>query len=229
MKKHITVLSVLLLLLAVSAHAQYGYPHTRVYVQGGYYHRPARPHYQRRPQQRHENQPRFQPTLNFSAGVGYPNLDKNEFASFSNAYIGTTFTQKGPFTASIDYRFSRSTSIGVMGSYGKVTAPYFNSSDNTPAFTGSLENWGVMLNMINYFPTRDNKVEPYLRTAAGINNWTQNYTDAGGNKAATAPDPTQFAYQASLGAMINLSKGAGIYLEAGYGKYIVSGGLTLRF
>ena len=213
MKIPITVLSAILLLISATSDAQYGYgPRPRVYVQGG-----RRPHarYQRtqRPAQRPANLPRFQPTVNFSAGYGFPNLDKNQFATFSDAYIGNTITQKGPFTGAVDYQFSRTTSIGVMGTYGKVTAPYLNTSDNSAAFTGSLENWSIMLNMVNYFPTQETKVEPYLRTAAGINNWKQDYVDASGNKAAIAADPTQFAYQVSLGTRINLSKGAGIYLE----------------
>ncbi len=225
MKKYITVLSVFLF-LAVAAEAQYGYgPRTRVYVGGGGY---RRPHPPRRPVQK---RPSFQPTVNFSAGYGFPNLDKNQFAQFSDAYMGNTYTQNGPFTGAIDYQFSRNMSIGVMGTYGKVSVPYYNygSSSATPDFTGKLENWSLMLNMMNYFPTYDSKVEPYLRTAVGINNWKQDYVDASGNKAAVVADPSQFAYQASLGARFNLSKGAGIYLEAGYGKYIVSGGLTLKF
>lgn len=223
MKIHATVLSAFFILISASSHAQYGYgPRPRVYMGG----RKPHPHYQQHWQ---NNQPRFQPTVNFSAGYGFPNLDKNEFAQFSDVYIGNSITEKGPFTGAVDYQFSRTTSIGVMGTYGKVTAPYYNYSDNSAAFTGTLENWSVMLNMVNYFPTRDSKVEPYLRTAAGINNWKQDYLDATGNKAAVAEDPSQFAYQVSLGTRINLSKGAGFYLEAGYGKYIVSGGLTLRF
>ena len=199
-----------------------------------YYARPRMGMRYRRPMQQRETPPKkppFQPTVNFSIGYGLPNLDKNQLAYFFNAYMGTS-SQKGPFVGSVDYQFSRNMSIGVMGTYGKVTAPYYHYSaepESPPAFTGSLENWSLMLNIMSYFPTYMKQLEPYLRTAIGINNWTQNYLDEQGNKAADIPDPTLLAYQVSLGTRINLSKGAGLFVEAGYGKYILSGGLTLKF
>jgi len=82
---------------------------------------------------------------------------------------------------------------------------------------------------MSFAPTYNNAIEPYVRTALGINNWTQNYLDQSGNKAANIPDPSELAYQVSLGARFNLSKGAGFYIEGGYGKYILTGGLTLKF
>ncbi len=221
MKKRISLVTFCLILLALTSEAQY-FP-GRI--------RP--PRYRRsypRQVQPRQQLPKFQPTVNLSIGYGFPNLDKNELAQFYNAYQGTS-AQKGPITGAFDYQFSRYMSIGVMGTYGKVTAPYYDysSSSATPSFTGSLENWSVMLNMVNYIPTYNNHVNPYFRTAIGINNWKQNYLDETGAKAAIVDDPSQFAYQASLGARFNLSKQAGFYLEVGYGKYILNGGLTLRF
>jgi len=219
--KKITVLTTVFLLIAIASEAQfyyYGRPRMRM-------HRRPAPQRQAPPRK-----PPFQPTLNFSFGYGFPNLDKEQFISFTNAYMGTV-TQKGPFTGAVDYQFSRNMSIGVLGTYGKVAAPYYryNSTGTAPSFTGSLENWGVMLNIMSFMPTYNNQIEPYIRTAIGVNNWTQNYLDESGNKAADLPEPSQFAYQVSLGTRINLSKGAGFYVEAGYGKYILNGGLTLKF
>lgn len=221
--KKLTVLTTVFLLIAMASEAQfyyYGRPRMRVY------HRPVPQRQRQAPPKR----PAFQPTLNFSFGYGFPNLDKEQFISFANAYMGTV-TQKGPFTGAVDYQFSRNMSIGVLGTYGKVTAPYYqyNSTGTVPPFTGSLENWSVMLNIMTFMPTYNNPIEPYIRTAIGVNNWTQNYLDESGNKATDLPEPSQLAYQVSLGTRINLSKGAGFYVEAGYGKYILNGGLTLKF
>ena len=208
----------LLLLGAFAAHAQYG---TRVYVQPGY----ARPYAPRRVVRTDD----FQPRLNISIGYGFPNLDKYQLAEFTHAYKGTV-SQNGPVMAAVDYQFSRYTSIGVMGTYGKVTMPYYDVSGDgtTPSFTGKLENWSIMFNMVNYFPSYNKSFTPYLRTAAGVNNWTQTYNNASGTKAADAPEPNLFAYQVSLGTRINLSPNAGFYMEAGYGKYILAGGLQFR-
>ncbi len=226
MKKHITALCLLACVFTVNAEAQYW--GGGVYVQRGY----RRPPPPRRPpvRQRQRPQPSFRPTVNLSIGYGYPNLDKEQLALFTDAYQGTV-SSRGPITGSFDYQFSRNASIGLTGTYGKVSAPYYDygSSGQVPAFTGELENWSVMLNLVNYFPTREKTISPYIRTAVGLNNWTSNYLDAQGLKAADVPEPSSFAYQASLGARFNLSERAGLYAEAGYGKYIVSGGITLKF
>jgi hypothetical protein len=86
-----------------------------------------------------------------------------------------------------------------------------------------------MLNIMTYFPTTDRKVEPYLRTAIGVNSWKQDYLDETGDKIYDLENPSEFAYQASIGARFNISKNAGFYIEGGYGKYILNGGLTLKF
>lgn len=174
--------------------------------------------------------PPFTPTLNISIGYGFPNLDKNHLVDFYSFYKGSA-SQAGPITGAIDYQFSPNVSLGLLGTYGKVSAPYYNftSSSNVPDFTGKLENWSVMLNMMTYFPTYTRKVEPYMRIALGVNNWKQNYVDETGAKVYDSDNPSEFAYQASLGARFNISKNASVYIEGGYGKYILNGGLTLKF
>jgi hypothetical protein len=223
MKKSLPILITLLFAINFASEAQYYYygrPRMRMRVERR---SPA-------PTRNHPKRPSFQPTLNLSVGYGFPNLDKDQLAEFINVYKGNV-TQKGPVTGAVDYQFSRNMSIGVMGTYGKVTVPYYdyNSNSSSPGFTGSLENWSVMFNLMSFMPTYNRQLEPYLRTAIGINNWTQSYLDPQGNKAAELPEPNQLAYQVSLGTRINLSKGAGFFVEGGYGKYILNGGLTLKF
>ena len=227
MKKLITILVVLFSLTGLTSQAQYYYrvrPRAQVRIRPQYS-RPVPPPRKPAPQK-----PPFQPTVNFSVGYGFPNLDKNQLAVFYNSYKGT-ISQTGPITGAIDYQFSRNMSMGLLGTYGKVSVPYYDygSDGKYPSFTGSLENWSLMLNVMNYIPTNTRQVEPYLRTAIGINNWKQSYLDASGSPAAQLADPTQLAYQVSLGTRINLSKQAGFFVEAGYGKYILNGGLTLKF
>ncbi len=173
----------------------------------------------------------FQPSINISVGYSYPNLDITHFASFYNLYKGNATNQQGPFTGAIDYQFSRYMSIGVLGTYGKVSQPYFAMDNHTTVadLTGNFENWSLMLNLVNNFPVKTKAVSPYLRTAVGVNHWIQDYTDATGATSAGIQEPSTLAYQASLGAKFNLSPRGGIFMEAGYGKYIVNGGLALKF
>ena len=183
---------------------------------------------QQRPRQHQYTEP-FQPSVNISVGYGFPNGDKYLLPSYYNAYSGS-ISQNGPVTGSIDYRFNRRMSIGALVTHGTVNAPYYDySNSNIPVFNYKMESWSFMLNIMQYM-TGSKAVTPYLRTAIGVNSWTQGYTDAYGNKIAMAnaqlPD---LAYQVGLGAQIKLSKNAGFFLEAGYGKYILHTGLTLKF
>lgn len=210
----------------------YGYGRGYGRFRGGYGRRYGG--YRQQPPQQARQRPQlppFQPSVNINAGYGFPNLDKEQFASFYNLYKGNIANQMGPFTGAIDYQFSRYVSIGVMGTYGKVSQPYFtfNNTTTSPDMTGHYENWSLLLNIVSYFPTRTKAVSPYLRTAIGYQNWTQNYTNADGSKEVGIDLPSSLAYQVSLGAKFNLSPRAGIFLEAGYGKYIASGGLAVKF
>jgi hypothetical protein len=186
------------------------------------------PRYRRSPERNAD--PYFKPSVYLSIGYGFPNLDKNELLHFYNFYRGNT-DQTGPIHASIDYQFNRSTSVGVMVAYAKASAPYFDynsSSSAIPAFNGKLEDWSILFNMVRYIPA-GRVVSPYLRTAIGVSLWDESYIDSSGAKVVNPEKPNMLAYQVSLGTKINFSNQSGIFIEAGYGKYIVSGGLTFKF
>ncbi len=148
-------------------------------------------------------------------------------AEFLNYYPGKA-VQQGPYIGSLDYQFNRSTAIGVTVNYGKITLPYYYANDITTAVTGKLENTAVMLNLTRYMPG-SKVVAPYFKTAIGINFPHSSYTTATGAAAIIPADENTLAYQASLGVKFNMSQRAGLYVEAGYGKYIVAGGLALKF
>ncbi len=233
MKKQTTILAILFVLISGITEAQY-YGGGGMYMKRGYRRPPPRPmqRYQKYPKQKQQT---YHPTVNLSLGYGYPNLDKNyfpeQFQGAINAQKGTDYNQTGPITAALDFQFSRYNSIGVIGTYGKVSVPYYDysTSSTVPSFNGDLKSYSVMLNMMTYFPSYET-VSPYIRTAIGINTRTENYTYPDGSKAIVAGDNlTDLAYQVSIGTRFNMSPNAGFFIEAGYGRYIVSGGLTFRF
>jgi len=209
-------LIIIAILACHAADAQYGYGRMRIGRRPGF-----------RQHRIQENLPPFEPSLNVSIGYGFPNIDKYELVDFYGMSKGNA-SQTGPLMASVDYQFSRFMSIGVITTHGQVSVPYYGYGSSSPAFTGNLDNWSVMLDFVRYMPA-GKTVAPYLRTAIGVNIWKQDYTDPSGNKAAAVNDPSGLAYQASLGARFNLSKSAGLFIEAGYGKYILNGGLAFRF
>ena len=217
-----------LLLLFMTA-AEFNPAHAQVYYMraypGGGYHRV----YKKRPQQKQDpGLPKFEPTVNVSFGYGFPNLDKYQLPIFYNYYMGP-YSQTGPVTGAVDYQFNRVVSVGVMVTHGRVSVPYYEYNNVFPSLRGSLSNWSFMLNLVRYMPVASPKITPYFRSSIGVNSWQQNFTDAGGSKVNMSLYPSDFAYQVSMGAKFNLTKNAGMFLEAGYGKYILQGGLAFKF
>jgi hypothetical protein len=231
MKKHILSSMVILILGIQFSYAQVsigvgvgrGYGYGRY---GGYYGNSMNRYYKYPQRARRDSMmPKFDPKISFSIGAGFPNLDVNQLAGFFNYFRGNA-SQSIPIIGSVDYQYSRTSSIGLMVTHGKVSAPYYDNFSNQ-VFTGSLDNLSVMVNMINYMPTHS-IVEPYLRTAVGINIWNQNYIDGAGNKMVFVSEPSMLAYQISLGANVRLSKNLKFYTEVGYGKYILQTGLKFQ-
>lgn len=177
-----------------------------------------------------ENLPVFKPVMNVSIGYGFPNLDKIYLPEYYDVYRGS-ISELGPFTGSLDYQFNRRMSVGVIVTHGSISVPYYDyySSSSLPVFKAKLDNWSFMLNVVRYISI-SRKITPYIKTAIGINSWKQDYTDANGNKVPVMPvDLPDFAYQAGLGVKFNMFKKTGLFVEAGYGKYILQGGLSIKF
>ena len=72
------------------------------------------------------------------------------------------------------------------------------------------------------------KVSPYLRTAIGFNLWDQNFTDGTGNKINVPNTLPDLAYQLGLGVKFKITERTGLFIEGGYGKYILHGGLSFK-
>lgn len=227
MKKSVILALLIIFFASAGADAQ----RVIIGVGPGFYPRPYPmypPYQRRRPQQnRDQNLPKFKPELILSLGYGFPNVDRNYLAGFGRYYQGN-LSQMGPVTASLDYRFTRYMSIGALVTHGTVKAPYYNyNTGSAPAFTGDISNWAVMANFINYIPVSE-KVTPYLRAAIGFNSWNQNYVDPTGTKVVY-PDPLpDLAYQLSVGVKFAITQHAGLFAEAGYGKYILHGGISFK-
>ena len=176
------------------------------------------------------NQLPFVPAVNVSVGYGFPYLDRNYLPDFYAMSRGNS-SQSGVITGSVNYQFSRKMSVGVMVAHGVVSAPYYDyySTSPSPDFTGRLEAWSFMINLVRYIPISAT-VTPYIRTAIGINTWRQEYTNLNGTKVVvTVPDLPDLARQFALGVRFRLSQRAGLFVEAGYGKYILSSGLSVKF
>ncbi len=180
-----------------------------------------------RRQQKPKDQPKFTPIVHLSFGYGFPNLDVYQMASLFNYSRGTS-TQTGPITGAIDIQYSPTASAGIMVTHGQVSAPYYdyNNPSGPPVMYGSLDNWSIMANFVRYMPASPS-FSGYFRTAIGVNIWNQNYTDGSGNKLAF-DQPSLLAYQIGIGGKLKITKNSSLFMEAGYGKYILHGGLSFK-
>ena len=219
MKKKYALLFILCSLSLTATYAQViigggyggGYYRGRVHVRGG--RRPANNY--RKPE------PSFAPEVNISIGYGFPNVDAYQFSNYYGLYKGNV-TQTGSVTGAIDYRYNRYNSIGVMATYGKVDIPYTDAYNNYQGKI-NLESWSVMLNIMQYAPLT-NSATLYFHEAIGAN---INNTSYYGN--VPTPTPYALAYQLSIGARFKITENASFFGEAGYGKYIIHGGLSFSF
>ena len=241
MKKNIlsiAIIAIMSLVVTNQLSAQIRFGFGGGYYGGRYYNRPYPQRHKNNNDnnnnQKKEEAPKFIPTVDISVGFGYPNVDKYLLPDLSaQGYVKGNYQKTGTYTAAIDYQFNRFTSLGLLGSYGTSSVPYFTTNAgpaDQPVYNGTLTGWSVMANLKTYFAPVDLvKLNGYFRFAGGINVWDQKITDANGLKLNNISDPSEFAYQVSLGADFNLSPRAAFYVEAGYGKYILGGGLKFRF
>jgi hypothetical protein len=167
--------------------------------------------------------------VSISAGYGFPAVDTKYLPEFYGVGKGNV-SQQGVVTGSVDYQFSRRMSIGVMVTHASFSAPYYGyfSASDLPDLTARFENWAFMITMVRYIPV-SRRASLYIRTAIGGNSWKQDYEDVHGNKVAvTSVDLPALAHQLALGMKCRLGLRTGIFVEGGYGKYIVRGGLSVR-
>ena len=227
MKKYHFALFILLIFSGLVADAQIGIRMGTGFGMGmGYGMRP----YPRRNNNYYQRKDStFKPSVNINLGYGFPNLDKNQFAETGQYYTGTP-TYTGPVLGSIDYQFARNTAIGILITHGTTNAPYYDysSSSSASVFTGHLNNTAIMLDLVRYMPVNNNNITPYIRTAIGLNLWDESYNDANNNKLNFSSNPSDLAYQLSIGCNFYITQHSGFFVEAGYGKSILNAGLSFR-
>ncbi len=184
--------------------------------------------YSSRQPKKNKHEQDFKPIVYVSFGYGFPNLYASQLPENSaiNNYNKGVTTSSGPITGSIDFRFNRNSSFGVLTTYGKVNAPYTNYSALNVG-KGTIETWSVLLNLMNYAPL-SNTATLYFRVAFGANiNSTTSFNDPSGGTLLISP--ASFAYQVGIGTRFDIAKNTALFAEAGYGKYILQGGLSFAF
>lgn len=181
-------------------------------------------------QNKHRKDEKFKLHFHVSTGYGIPNVDQSylpEYYSFSRSRI----YEKGPFTGSLDLQLNKKTSVGLLVTSGSVSAAYHNYNPNSPLqeFTGRFDNYSVMFSLNRYL-TVNSKIIPYTRIAMGVNLWKQSYIDSdGANADVSQVDLPELAFQASVGVKLKIVRAIALFVDAGYGKYILNAGFSFSF
>lgn len=175
-----------------------------------------------------------------SVGIGGPNLVKKLFElsatdGFSEE-ADAKVTGVGPYHVKYEYGVSKHIGIGL--SAGFVTVGYdraFQGYDyvnnvSVPAKeTFSLTNF-VFVPRINFHMGSNKYVDPYFGLGAGYQLYNLKYTNTDPSGLSTFAFPASgLAMEVVFGTRIMFSQNLGIYIETGYAKSLMQGGLTLKF
>jgi hypothetical protein len=162
----------------------------------------------------------------FSIQYGFPNTIKNSLESV----FGFNQTNKksfGPVGIAYEYHINELMSIGASLSYGSYSADYKDVFGANVAFKGTLRNTAILLQSTRYLES-DKKTLLYGKGSIGINLWSGEYRRPDGSDFKNFNAPSPVGYNAVVGIKYGFSKNSFGYLEAGYGKYIVAAGLSLK-
>lgn len=163
--------------------------------------------------------------VSLSLGAGFPNLDTRYLPAFDGMSMSGA-TGSAVVSGSLTCRVTRRLEAGVTTTYGSVSASYSEpgsvGSAGFPGFSGKLEGWTIMATLQRTFPM-GRRVSAYIKTALGAHLWTQSYTEPG-----VSADLPVLAKQVCGGVRLRCLRRAGLFVEAGYGEYVVLGGIFIH-
>lgn len=162
----------------------------------------------------------------FSVQYGFPNTIKRSLESF----IGFEQTNKksvGPVSINYEYHLNPQLSVGVNVSYASYSADYKDILGLSAVFTGKIRNTALMLQTIKYFES-EGDILIYTKGNIGLNLWSGEYIAANGSEFKNFNAPTPVAYNAVVGLKYGFGPSTFGYIEAGYGKYVVAIGISVK-
>ncbi len=162
----------------------------------------------------------------FSVQYGFPNTIKKSLESFFG-FEQTNKKSIGPVSINYEYHLRPQLSVGVNISYASYSADYKDILGLATAFTGKIRNTALMLQTIKYFET-EGDILIYTKGNIGLNLWSGEYIASNGSVFKNFNAPTPVAYNAVVGLKYGFGPSTFGYIEAGYGKYIVAIGLSVK-
>lgn len=174
-----------------------------------------------------------------SAGVGFPNYEKDDLLSnsASSSYTLTNVKGQGPFHAKLEYALGERTGLGLSVNYSDVGFTRYEPNNNiynpSPYDTAIYKLSFFSLNLrANYHFLSDKMLDPYIGGGIGFKQFKIKYVNAGKNNfsgtAYVENFGLPFGVELTLGIRCFINKYLGAYLEAGISRSIVQGGLCFN-
>lgn len=169
-----------------------------------------------------------------SLAYGFPNLGAVVLNTYED-YNAYSVSGIGPIHLKYDYALSDKISLGVSIGYvsfkAKWTYDYYDYNTFTTqaydeSWTGS--SLGILARFNYHFATSE-KLDPYVGLGAGYNSWTFKFESdyPGAIESSLVLPPIGF--EGGVGVKYFFSDNVGAYLELGYGKSLLQGGIAFKF
>lgn len=168
-----------------------------------------------------------------SVGYGFPNIGKAIF----NVYdIYTDFKVTGIGPMHLKYEYGVSDKIGMGLSVNLVTSKvswmepgYYNDSISYEHRIKSTA-YSILARMNIHFATQA-KIDPYWGFGLGYSGrkWTYSTDDPNDLNAVSLKNLIPLGFESTIGCRFYFTDNIGAYLEAGFSKSIVQGGLVAKF
>ncbi|MEO5643543.1 MAG: hypothetical protein ABIQ40_12760 [Bacteroidia bacterium] len=170
-----------------------------------------------------------------SIGYGFPNLGKSIFNTY-NTYNDFKVSGFGPMH--VKYEYGVSDKIGIGVSVNIVTfkvawteAPY-SYSDSTVAYEHRIKSsaYSALARLNIHFATQE-KIDPYWGIGIGYSGrkYTYSSDDPNYTSGIALTNPIPIGFESTLGCRFFFTENIGAYIEVGFSKSIVQGGLVAKF
>lgn len=147
-----------------------------------------------------------------SLSVGTPNK-LGDFLSFDgiSPVLGTRFNNKTFGPLMMDYEYFINDNFGVGTS---ILIAFANSQYRTLGqdYTGDLAQYQIGISTYYHYNTTD-KLDPYIKTTAGINLWNGKYKDSNNDNVGNFKKPTSFGLRSQIGIRYFLNENIAVQGE----------------
>ena len=169
-----------------------------------------------------------------TVGYGFPNVGKSVLKTYES-YAGYKVSGFGPLSVKGEYALSDKIGFGLSVNYVSFAATWIedgtDAAGNTIPYTYTFSRSSVsVLGRMNIHFATSEKLDPYWGVGAGYRTGSYKFTSNDPFYTGNITFPTiPFGFETTIGLRYYFSDNIGAYVEMGYAKALIQGGLALKF